>query len=261
MPFDSGRDGDFSPVNHLRRTGQYACVLERLRDADPPTFLIKSRVLIEACDPAGALRYADRKVLNALLGWRKKHPHFSDAGWTFASTARIREAIGQPGEEGNAGLRLALERLSANPVDLTFDGDRPVRAPLLAAVELPRGDGMVAYRLPELVAEDAERPKAFARLSLEACARLGSRYALVLYELCELLARRDHPRVTLDLDELRARFGTGSAYRGGAAFCRDVLAPAAAAVTDRTTLSATITPQLSRRRRVTAARIEVGRRT
>ncbi|MBK1670547.1 hypothetical protein CKO28_21225 [Rhodovibrio sodomensis] len=63
MPFDSGRDGDFSPVNHLRRTGRYARVLERLRDADPPTFLVKSRVLIEACDPAGALRYADRKVL------------------------------------------------------------------------------------------------------------------------------------------------------------------------------------------------------
>jgi hypothetical protein len=234
-----------------------AAACERLRDVAPPIRFQKAGSLIEMRDQVGALGYLERKVLNALLAWRRDVPNASAGAWTLASTARVRDALGQAGQDGNRRLRAALACLTEVPYQVETVGYGRVDTPLLGDFDIPAASGLLAYRLPDAVLQDVDKPFSYGELDLTVCSDLGSKYALVLYELAALLVNRDHPRVTLSLADIRARLGSGQRYLGAAALKKHVVEPAVATVNARTPLRVTTTWLLGYRKRETGVLLAV----
>lgn len=259
MPRDRALDGGCSPIDELRRTGGVAVACERLRDVAPRIQFQKARSLIEMRDLAGALGYLERKVFNALIAWRRDLPDATVGPWTLVSTARLRDTIGQTGQDGNRRLRAALARLTEVTVQVETGCYGVVDTPLLVDYDLPAGAGLLAYRLPGAVLPDIHTPASYGTLDLRTCGDLGSKYALALYELAALLVNRDYPRATLLLVDIRALFGSGQRYPGTSALRRHVVEPAVATVCARTPLHVTATWQKGYRRRDTGVLFEVAK--
>lgn len=259
MPWDHGLGDNRSPIDELRRTGSLETARERLRNVAPPIMAVKARSLIEMRDPDGALGYVERKLINALVAWRRDRPDENAGAWTVAATARLREAIGQAGQDGNRRLRAALTRLTEVPVVLDTESAGRAETPLLADYDLPAGAGLLAFRLSDVVLPDVDKPFPFAKLDMRICNALGSKYGLVLYELAALLENRNFPSATLSLADVGARFGSGRRYPGAAALKSQVVDRAIASVCAHTPLHVTPIWQKGYRKRETAVRLEVAK--
>lgn len=259
MPWDSTFGDDLSPIDKLKQTGRLETARELLRDIAPPLMVQKARSLVEMRNPDGGLGYVERKLLNALLAWRRDGSGVNASAWTLVSTARLRETVGQAGQDGNRRLRSALTRLSEVVVRLETESCGTADTVLLADFDLPAGAGILAYRISDVVLPDVALPHAYATLDLRVCSALGSKHALVLYELAALLANRKFPKATLSLADVRAHFGLARRYSGAAALRKHVIAPAIDTVSAGTALRVTATWQKGHRKRATGVMLEVAK--
>lgn len=174
----------------------------------------KPAALLGAQLPHDGAALCDLKLLNVLLACAAKQLAADQAPTRFTAPAvLLRRAIGQRSSRNNLRLRKSLDRL-AKPVVFPDLGSTGVQ---VAPIQHWRMDGaeVVEWMFPPSFISVLSAPAKWAWIDLKLCARFTRRAALVLHEQLRLVAGRNWPSVTFDVQRLREMLTLGpSAERG-----------------------------------------------
>lgn len=192
--------------------------------------LDKPRKAIHICVASGGLGLIDRKLFNCLLHYAARSRPWSDEKPAepvvfIARTQDLRQDVGLHPQAGNAQFLKSLKNLCRQPVifpEIVREEEQaPLRSPLIEDFHIKKGQGYLKWTFPRELLPTRNRIgpdgniEPWAELDVDVCAQFGSKYALSLYELMSLLPKRNAPRITYSLVDLRCYLGVGCPNNDG----------------------------------------------
>lgn len=234
-------------------------------DLDSCPSLPKPSAYIQIIDDDNRLRLEERKLFNVLLAESWERMFDSRTPGPFSAPAvKLRRAIGQATQRGNARLRDSLDRLLTTRVrfpQLREDGSiAEASTTLISFRSLTPRDGLVQWDFYPALRPYLASPGRWARLHLHICARFRSRHALVLYEQLSLLVNRNYPIWNESVEMLREILGCSAASAANWwNLENDVLRPALAEINRISDIRVTMEPLLEGGRSAARVRFTVER--